>query len=41
MSGKMEFREALSRRLNVIAPTMTQMREFIQNHPIKLTKNIK
>lgn len=41
MTGKMDFKEALSKRLKIISPTMAQMRDFIQTHPFKLTKNVK
>jgi phosphoserine phosphatase len=41
MSGKIEFREALARRLDIISPTVSQMRDFINRHPLRLTKNIR
>lgn len=41
MSGSMTFRESLTQRLNIIQPTLTQVREFIKTHPAPLTKGIK
>lgn len=41
MTGKIEFREALAKRLQIISPTMSQMRDFIKMHPLRLTKNIR
>uniref|UniRef100_A0A1B6I462 Phosphoserine phosphatase n=2 Tax=Homalodisca liturata TaxID=320908 RepID=A0A1B6I462_9HEMI len=41
MGGSMGFREALTARLNIIRPTMTQVRDFIRTRPPRLTPGIK
>lgn len=41
MSGKMDFREALAARLQIIKPSLKQIRDFIQDHPFHLTPGIK
>ncbi|XP_066587470.1 phosphoserine phosphatase isoform X2 [Prorops nasuta] len=41
MQGSMTFQQSLSVRLNIIRPTVSQIKEFIQNHPPKITPGIK
>lgn len=41
MSGNMDFREALSARLQIIKPSLHQIRDFIKNHPFNLTPGVK
>jgi len=41
MSGKMDFREALSARLQIIKPSLQQIRDFIKNHPFNFSPGIK
>jgi len=41
MSGGMTFREALHIRLNIIQPSLTQIKHFIRSHPYTLTPGIK
>ncbi|KAL4097236.1 hypothetical protein QTP88_022042 [Uroleucon formosanum] len=41
MSGKMDFREALSARLQIIKPSLQQIRNFIKDRPFNLTPGIK
>ncbi|XP_054270442.1 phosphoserine phosphatase isoform X3 [Macrosteles quadrilineatus] len=41
MGGGIGFREALTARLNIIQPTMTQIRDFIRFCPPRLTPGIK
>ncbi|XP_050546757.1 phosphoserine phosphatase isoform X1 [Daktulosphaira vitifoliae] len=40
MSGNMDFREALAARLQIIQPSLQQIRDFIKNHPFHLTPGI-
>jgi len=41
MSGAMGFRESLTIRLNIIKPSMNQIRDFIKERPARLTPGIK
>ncbi|XP_067010846.2 phosphoserine phosphatase isoform X2 [Anabrus simplex] len=41
MKGKMNFRDALARRLDIIRPQMSQIRDFIKTQPPRLTPGIK
>ncbi|XP_025411112.1 phosphoserine phosphatase [Sipha flava] len=41
MSGKMDFREALAARLQIIKPSLQQIRDFIKEHPFHLTPGIR
>ncbi|XP_059482321.1 phosphoserine phosphatase [Neocloeon triangulifer] len=41
MTGKMEFKEALRKRLSIIRPTLNQMRDLIRTRPPKLTPGIR
>ncbi|VVC33589.1 Hypothetical protein CINCED_3A020878 [Cinara cedri] len=41
MSGNMDFREALSARLQIIKPSLHQIRDFIKHHPFNLTPGIR
>lgn len=40
MGGSMTFQEALKKRLDIIRPTVSQIREFINTFPIHLTPGI-
>lgn len=40
MGGNMTFQEALKKRLDIIRPTVTQIREFLDTFPIRLTPGI-
>nr|CAD7438516.1 unnamed protein product [Timema bartmani] len=41
MKGKINFKQAFSRRLDIIQPSMSQIREFIRTRPSKLSPGIK
>lgn len=41
MTGSMTFEQSLKMRLDIIQPTMTQLREFIKCKPATLTPGIK
>lgn len=41
MTGKMDFREALSLRLGIIKPSLNQMRELIKSRPPRLTPGVR
>ncbi|GBP46494.1 Phosphoserine phosphatase [Eumeta japonica] len=41
MGGNMTFQEALKKRLDIIRPSVGQIKRFIQEHPSHLTPNIK
>ncbi|RUS71435.1 hypothetical protein EGW08_020805 [Elysia chlorotica] len=41
MSGSMTFREALTKRLNIIQPSQQKLTEFINKHPPKLSRGVK
>lgn len=41
MKGAMTFQEALKLRLNIIDPSLQQIKEFIKHHPSSLTPGIK
>ncbi|XP_050421040.1 phosphoserine phosphatase isoform X2 [Adelges cooleyi] len=41
MSGGMDFRQALAARLQIIQPSLQQIRDFIREHPFSLTAGIK
>ncbi|XP_049779069.1 phosphoserine phosphatase isoform X1 [Schistocerca cancellata] len=41
MKGSMNFRDAFARRLDIIKPQMSQLRDFISARPHKLTPGIK
>ncbi|XP_077291634.1 phosphoserine phosphatase isoform X2 [Arctopsyche grandis] len=41
MKGAMTFQEALKLRLNIINPSLQQIKEFIKQHPSSLTPGIK
>ncbi|KAF4528580.1 hypothetical protein B566_EDAN015728 [Ephemera danica] len=41
MTGKMDFREALALRLNIIKPSLNQMRDLIRTRPPRLTPGIR
>lgn len=41
MSGKMTFEESLKIRLEIIQPSMTQLRDFVRTRPPTLTPGIK
>ncbi|XP_033231190.1 phosphoserine phosphatase isoform X2 [Belonocnema kinseyi] len=41
MQGNMTFQQSLSVRLNIIRPSRTQVKEFLEAHPPKLTPGIK
>ncbi|XP_026290263.1 phosphoserine phosphatase [Frankliniella occidentalis] len=41
MKGSMNFREALAMRLNIIKPSTSQIKSFLQNEPARLTPRIK
>lgn len=41
MTGSMTFQEALKLRLDIIQPTLSQVREFIKTKPPTLTPGIK
>lgn len=40
MGGNMTFQEALKKRLDIIRPSVTQIREFLDTFPIRLTPGI-
>ncbi|CAG9561731.1 unnamed protein product [Danaus chrysippus] len=40
MGGNMTFQEALKKRLDIIRPSASQIKEFIETHPIHLTLGI-
>lgn len=41
MQGNMTFQQSLNVRLNIIKPSLTQVKEFLDSHPPKLTPGIK
>ncbi|XP_015600682.1 phosphoserine phosphatase isoform X2 [Cephus cinctus] len=41
MQGNMTFQQSLSVRLNIIQPSLTQVKEFLRTHPPTLTPGIK
>ncbi|XP_063222240.1 phosphoserine phosphatase [Bacillus rossius redtenbacheri] len=41
MRGNLNFKQALTRRLDIIQPSMSQLREFIRTRPSKLSPGIK
>ena len=41
MNEKTDFREILSHRLNLIKPSQSNLQQFIQEFPPKLTPGIK
>lgn len=41
MQGNITFQQSLNVRLNIIQPKLEQVKEFIRNHPPKLTPGIK
>ncbi|KAL1132058.1 hypothetical protein AAG570_010016 [Ranatra chinensis] len=41
MRGSMDFREALTARLNIIRPSMAQIRDFIRTRPPRLSSGVK
>lgn len=41
MQGNMTFQQSLNVRLNIIRPSRTQVKEFLEAHPPKLTPGIK
>jgi len=41
MTGKLDFKEALTQRLAIIRPTLNQMRDLIRTRPPKLTPGIR
>lgn len=41
MAGSMSFREALTARLDIIRPQMSQIRDFVRSRPPRLTPGIK
>lgn len=41
MGGSMTYQESLSLRLNIIKPSLGQVRDFIRMQPPKLTPGIK
>lgn len=40
MGGGMTFQEALKKRLDIIRPSVSQIREFIETFPIHLTPGV-
>ncbi|XP_045498656.1 phosphoserine phosphatase isoform X2 [Colias croceus] len=40
MGGNMTFQEALKKRLDIIRPTVSQIRQFLEEFPIQLTPGI-
>lgn len=40
MGGNMTFQEALKKRLDIIRPSVSQIREFLDTFPIHLTPGI-
>jgi phosphoserine phosphatase len=41
MGGNMTFQEALKKRLDIIRPTVRQIRDYIEEFPVHLTPGIK
>lgn len=41
MQGNMTFQQSLTVRLNIIRPSLEQIKQFIKIHPPKLTPGIK
>jgi len=41
MQGDMTFQQSLSIRLGIINPSLTQVKNFMNSHEIKLTTGIK
>lgn len=41
MQGNMTFQQSLTVRLNIILPSLQQIKDFICTHPPKLTPGIK
>lgn len=41
MKGSMNFREALAMRLNIIKPSVSQIKSFLLNEPARLSPRIK
>lgn len=41
MSGSMTFEQSLKMRLDIIQPTLTQLKDFIKSKPATLTPGIK
>ncbi|KAG7308460.1 hypothetical protein JYU34_005667 [Plutella xylostella] len=40
MGGSMTFQEALKKRLDIIRPTVSQIRQFVATHPVRLTPGV-
>ncbi|CAG9786880.1 unnamed protein product [Diatraea saccharalis] len=40
MGGSMTFQEALKKRLDIIRPTVSQIREYIEKNPVHLTPGV-
>ncbi|ROT68058.1 phosphoserine phosphatase isoform X1 [Penaeus vannamei] len=40
MQGRMEFRDALRMRLNILRPNLETVQRFVRTHPPKLTKDV-
>lgn len=40
MGGNMTFQEALKKRLDIIRPSVSQIREFLETFPVHLTPGI-
>lgn len=41
MQGDMTFRQSLEERLNIIKPSLMQIKQFLASRPIKLSPGIK
>lgn len=41
MRGGCSFREALSKRLDLIQPTVQMLKDYLEYHPLRLTPGIK
>ncbi|CAK9802483.1 Phosphoserine phosphatase [Anthophora plagiata] len=41
MQGDLTFRQALLERLNIIKPSLVQIKQFLASHPLKLSPGIK
>lgn len=41
MGGQVLFQDALAARLNLIRPSATDVSNFLQENPLKLTKGVK
>lgn len=40
MGGSMTFQEALKKRLDIIRPSVSQIKEFVEKFPVQLTPGI-